>query len=544
MIIVVGTAISLCSCENVKVDNGNLNSSVPVSENNANVDIGNSNSSVPVSENNTPSANNSTNKSYDFPQYFKFYESGYGMDTILVIDQNGNIIPKEKQFTVLYDILTGKPQCQYISKAEKTGEVNEFGGVTIKRTAALFDKDGNQISDYTDLNFSSGFGDLVLMRDGYGMEMSGQSDLPCGLWNYKTSKMVLEGVGNFQVYDAEKKQFIVSSLASQEGPEKIIGIVDETGTLISSPKGDMNYSLMNVVDGMILANTVTEYKDQSSAALVAKPEKTVVFSKDFEVLFEADRIWFGYNTLYGDYISVTNDNRSYICDYNFNICFEHAESENINYFDGEILIRFSRNSSTQESNMTLCDIKSNVLTTNFTEIRPIVDPNDNKTPAESFLAYDDKSIYILNRKGEVLKTKPLPNIEYCTYLGDGIISYRVNNIGEGMLDINLNTLVDHNKYTSVSFAYLEDGGKYETNYNVIKCTYNLPGNERIKRVELLDRSFKPIITGLSECYSTTKDFIAIKKGFSIGLIDYNGNWVHKYPIFSELKMEDSEWSVY
>lgn len=479
-----------------------------------------------------------------FKEYFQFYPNDYASKAALVLDQYGNIIPEDKQFTVLYDMLTGEPQCQTLEVVENTGKVNEYGGIIVKRSTALFDKDGNQISEYMDIGHHAAFGDFVILAESNWQNDTEKTTALKGLWNFKTGKLVLEDVGRLDIYDAEKKLFVASKASNDISAGEIIGIIDETGALISTPKTDEKYWLDNTLNGMIIASKIQEIVDGEQNIDEKPNTQSAIFTKDFEQVFTAERIWSSDWTLYGDYITYTNDQTTYICNYNFNTCFEYDRDDFVNYFDGECMIKFSRDSFTGESTYSLNDVDSNILADNLAEIYPIVEESDKRIPAESFLAIDKKGIYIYNRKGEIIETKLQNDITSCSYLGGGYITYILDTGKTGLLDLKLKTVVEPDKYNSISRGYSMQGGFYNQNDKFYYCSYNLDSNERISRIDLLDSSFKPIISNISSYFRASDDLIAIEKGFSMGLIDYKGNWIFKHSIFSEFEMEDSACGMY
>jgi hypothetical protein len=54
----------------------------------------------------------------------------------------------------------------------------------------------------------------------------------------------------------------------------------------------------------------------------------------------------------------------------------------------------------------------------------------------------------------------------------------------------------------------------------------------IYRYDILDHTGKVVVSNVTEVYGSGPDRIALHRGFSVGLMDWSGNWIVKRDIFS------------
>lgn len=465
---------------------------------------------------------------------FNFYRS-YTSDIVLSLDQNGNEIPKEKQYTVLYDLITKKPQCQTRKKHEKIGEDPEYGYPITRTLTALFDMNGNMLFDYDEVEYSQGFDNFVIKSKlTNGFEVDWNLDYDERLVNFKTGEDVLKGVGWLEVLDREKKELVACTLAKRD----IIGIIDENAKIISKPQQtDMKYNFPQIFEGIIIAEEYKEDLDEN-----AKPDtKMVLFSRELEIIRSALQLGHGYGQLKGKYLKEMDfAGRQRIIDKDLNICYEYntdGATYILQYFDGELALLNNRMGDGRVWSWELRDKSNNVIVEKYAELSPI-EEFESDEPAKSFLGVKDNEIHLLNRKGEVLFAKKVDEIDTVSYIGNGLIVYGSYE-DVGVLDMELNEVISRGKYADIYRRY---SGIYGVNYgrkdDILVCAYFIDREKKTSRCDLLNSDLEVIMSGVSSVFDISEDRIAVERGFSRGLIDYDGNWVKECSIFGDFYLED------
>jgi hypothetical protein len=74
-------------------------------------------------------------------------------------------VPEDEQFEVLYNALTGEPQCLVLTEIKLMGrEDDEHGSAIGQDFSALYDLDGNLLYDWDAYVYRAGFGDCIIRQ--------------------------------------------------------------------------------------------------------------------------------------------------------------------------------------------------------------------------------------------------------------------------------------------------------------------------------------------------------------------------------------------
>lgn len=465
---------------------------------------------------------------------FTFY-MGTGLSSI-VLDQDGNEVPEDKQYTILYDLITKEPQCKQNIKIVESDVKTKDGVPMTKRLCALFDMEGNMIYDYSESSYIGGFGDFIIKHDiTNGFEFSPEDDFNEELINFKTGETVLTGVGNLKVLDAKKGTFMACDMGSYE----LLGVIDKNAKVISGFPTKQKYYYPDANDTRIVAKLGNYEKDN-------KPE-SILLSEQLEPIMTASSISYLWNSPKG-YLVVTDGEERYIIDENSERCFDCPLGMNLQFFNGKLAVMNERIDG--EWRYSLLKVGEAPNTTEaYKSIIPAIDyPDENE--AKHIIGVNDNKVDIFDSDGKIVKSKEFEGsvaLSGVTYLFDDYISIWFENGFEGLYDLQLNELIKPDKYYSINAVQSLENDKYVTAKNLIRCNFYVNPERRFQPrsdlLSVLDLS-KPVGTGFTSVTFASSEVIAVKKGFSFGLIDYQGNWVSRHSLFNDFRAEDSGTGAY
>lgn len=453
----------------------------------------------------------------------------------LVFDAEGNEISEEKQMTVLYDRITGQPQCQMRKVLTDSGKDTEYGTPIATVKTYLYDMDETLIYEVVDKEFAEGFGDFLILQDPKGNVVSAD-DLPLDyqsvLWNYKTKETVLDGVFNIQVMNEDNSRFLMTNYLGY-----LLGVTDKDAKVISGfppPKGYYGSTPWN---GMIISSNLPAYLDGEH-----EENKDTLLTEQLETVFSASSINSVYYGLLNDSLMVIQEDTKYLLDKDLKLCCSLPESVHINYFDGELFIRgFLPKDKTEETTTYLDNINGTKVSAGYDWIVPMQSFQDNGA-AQKFLAGKGDRLEILNREGQTIAQNEIPELEGAHFFSENKITCYIKNNSTALLNEKLEVLIEPGKYMWIDQIGEWQGGK-RIDYDLLMCSYFVSGEEILRR-DILDFSLNPIIKGVTSIGTVGPDRIAVVRGFSAGLIDWKGNWIVKKSIFNKLNDDYNEWGIY
>ena len=462
---------------------------------------------------------------YSIPTSVSYSWSGLGW----VVDRDGATIPGDRQYTVLYDVLSGEPQCLTLTRAEKTG-VGEYGEIIGIDTAALFDLDGNMIYDWGEYSYSDGFGDFVVRRESLPGFAFGdmQEEAECELLDFRAGRTFIPGVGQASRLTDDKVLLLDSGY-------RPLGVVDGDGSKLSGFPVDVQYANAWAWDGYIMAidRLVYDYGDE--------PGRTFLLTPDFEQLFS-------YASLEGspaggvlryDEETGTSYSAGGVVRADGTELYRTSPGEDISYFDRNfIVLRHGEYDSFDDP------IKYKIIRTRDGEvlcdgIDIIAFPWDyqNEDPAEHYVVYKDGFLLLINMEKGEAERKEMPGVTYITSYKNGFFCVEAKMEGDESTNIifdgGLNEVIPGGAYSYVSQAMRWVDGRYEC-YGVFSC-YSYGGRNTPSFVDLVDSEGRVLVAGLNAIYDVGPDRVAVRKGFNIGLMDWQGNWIVKRSLFSELQ---------
>jgi hypothetical protein len=269
---------------------------------------------------------------------------------------------------------------------------------------------------------------------------------------------------------------------------------------------------------------------------------------DFNELFTADWFSAGYSALRGDYLFFRDGEKEGVYDLAAGGEIFSAAGASIEYFDGErAIVQTGSFRGDEAIDAKLVTINNETLAEGFLWLGPDEIYNEDGIPAESFIGIKDGKAVLIGRNGETLKTSAeLPDARNIQPFSGGLYTYyyEVENedsisYGEGLLNADLEIIVPAGKYPyfgAINTRFHPDE-TFRAEDIVIEASKELGDSDRpgvmLYRADILDVTGKVIMDNVTHIFDWADGRIAIKRGFSMGLIDADGSWIVKRSIFSD-----------
>lgn len=458
----------------------------------------------------------------------------YALEKSYAFAPDGRLLREEDAYTPLYDVDERKEQYRTLVREEDTGKDDEYGQPVVQRYSALYTTDGKLLYDWEPITYQPAMGTLVIRQDKKNMWVDPTElgdHYQTALWNPLTGEAVIDGVDSVQ--SMGNGAYIARDIFM-----RILGILDENGKVLSGFPAPVEYFYPTTQHGFITAET----RDPYAAWNQDEKEKPIHFLLDqnLNVLLEKEMLNLTFIELRGPYLCYRQDDIHGILSLpDLTPLYETPRpGVNIEYFDGERMIL--REGEPGEWKSWLADQNGNPLTERFNFLQPPEQYNmqAEEQPSAEFFAVQGDQATRLDRDGKVLASATFPNLDNAIPLGQGLYSYQLKREGSeyssfqsGLFDQNLNVLLPAGKYDYINTLYRYEG-YHATDTGLVVATRILPNGNQL--ADLLDHTGKAIVTNISQMGDAGADRIAIRRGFSIGLIDYQGNWIAKHSIYNEL----------
>lgn len=463
-------------------------------------------------------------------------------DKYWVIDGNGNEIQAEEkdapQQIDLPDLATGEIRYRYQSRDEI--QRDREGYAFTVRSRALFDISGNLLIDWGRDNYEPAFGEYIIRQDSRDGIVSADEipkDYHTALYHVPTGQEFYQGT--FSVSKLNKDGFL---LCDKWGTP--LGVVNSAGEALSGFPPPKSYYGAQTWNSYFIASSVSPYEWPMETAGVE-----YLLDSSFRELCAYEWISGYYSNLRGDYLVYRDGEENGIFHPDQGVLFS-TDGASIQYFDGELAIvqTGSYRSKKEPINAALVTLENKELVGNFSWLIPVQRHNETE-PAAQFVGIKDEKAVMIDRTGNLIaSSENLAGARSINLLCDGLYTYDVENgglYGEGLLNSNLEILVPAGNYTTLSLApglREEDLTRDDDVGNIllqadkeIGNNPNEPGN--IYRSDILNHTGKIIVENVTVVYDVGPDRIALRRGFNIGLMDWNGNWVVKKSIFNNLDMD-------
>ena len=454
-------------------------------------------------------------------------------DKSWIVDSDGNEVRRDDvpEYIELTDLATGEPRYQYLRRYEDTGRRDEWGNPAVRTFCSLYDMEGNQLIDWEEKDYLSAFGEYIIRQDQRDMMME-MSELPedyrTALFHVPTGTEQYEGV--FTVVKLNEGAFLLC-----DGWRTPQGVVNAAGEALSGFPPPKTYYSAYAWNGYFTASLVHPYEQR-------KNEMEYIMDRNFREIFAAQWMSGVYGNLKGDYLAYRNGGEYGIFHPEDGILFT-TDGASIEYYDGELAVvqTGSFRSENDPINASLVTVEGKEIAGGFSWLVPAQTHYDEE-PAGKFLGITDGKAVMIDRAGSELASVELPGARSLNVLGEDLYTYYVEDddrYGDGLLGPNLEVMIPAGRYTSFEIVsdYKTDYSEWGVNMEnfLLQASKELgtdePGHS-IYRTDILDHAGKVIVDNITAVYDVGPGRIALRRGFDVGLMDWNGNWIVKRRIFT------------
>ncbi len=486
--------------------------------------------SAPPGASETPAAAaqpETTPQPKDFNGIYRIYsDMRFGESTTLLLDDDGLLRDKAYDYTVLRDCLTGEPAYYTRERLVPTGEYEEWGEPIANRESALYTLGGELLIDWSPYSYTGSIGGLVTRMRGnrWMYDAASLEEADAALFDPVSGEVFAKDAAVLERLDEHTA--VVSNALGE-----LLGTLDEDGRILAGFPAPEGISVSSVGDGRVIATV--------PGADWSGEQQWLILDRELQLddMIECRDVSAGIDAYRGPYAMITyaDDSRG-VFDIEQNEILLTVDHDFIDYFDGERMIL--RADVENEYRYLLCDTDFNTLAGPFQQLWSC-GGEAGKTPAESFIAEDGESILRIGRDGEELASHTAGEIEYVNVWENGSILYAhkgeespypfMENYYMVALDDGLNPIVPEELYTGLYPIYSDRNGRYTpTEYWM---GYRLlPSGRSV--IDLLRPDGTPIMTSLSAVGDASEGAIAVVRGSSVGLIDFDGSWLHKSSVYT------------
>ncbi len=449
---------------------------------------------------------------------FGFFSPILG-NTVLQLDQNGNIVPAARKEMV--DILTGEVQC--LTEALNTRPPGAGKDVPLEFLyTAIYSTAGEELQPYEQIEYQPAFGNYLLRRNNafythyYENERIPPEEYSC-LYNFVTGEVVLKNVCT--VYKLANGSALLLDFDGK--PVAIAGGSSTEITLLPNDILAQDESVSTVFGPYIVAYT---WKMNGGGI-------TTLYDENFEVA--------GFCGSFSDYSPMPFNGGE-----NVYATLEQEEANTVIAKDGSVVCTLppEANAIFADDELIIYSIydKGLYLATTKGEVLIAAEQIYPLKNGELFLIGNGNQISVVNRTGTVLKQR-LFEYEVVSFWAETDYYYSVSYTDENdiprndILDQNLQTLFQNTEYmyfyplAAQSYSGLPEG--------LVCPLFAAECLGQNSRIDILNADGSVVIAGITAYFDTGPNCIAIQKGLDIGLIDWQGNWVFKAPIFNYIYAE-------
>ena len=439
---------------------------------------------------------------------YKIPFGGWDVIEEWIVDRNGNEVSRDYVETDLVDLATG--EIRYKVRTRSEIGLDEDGDMAILNFSSLLDLAGNTLIDWEIGVYFSAFGECIIR---------GYNNYHGVLYHLPTGKESHEGVRHADKLGDGK--FLLT------GWEQLpLGIVNGSGEALSDFQIPERYD-----DAVYVWN---EY-------IIARSyERSAMYLLDGSLneLFVADLI--SQSTgMTGDYLSYERGDERGVFRPEEGIVFSVNDAY-IEYYDGELAI--IREGYGDDTKAALVTREHGEIAGGFSWL---INDGDgySSAPADRFIGILDERAVFIDREGNVLASSDkIPNAYRLDRLYEGIYAYSGGDFPRqsGLLGPNLELLTPAGRYTYLDVAYGWGEGEIKSAEDIfIRAWKGIGpldeyGMHALNLFDILDHTGRVVTDNAAYVGDAGSDRIVIQRGFNIGLMDRDGNWVVKRRIFSNM----------
>ncbi|MCL2035671.1 MAG: DUF5046 domain-containing protein [Oscillospiraceae bacterium] len=451
-----------------------------------------------------------------------------------VIDGDGNEVavseddPSGYTEMDLTDLATGEVRYRFRVREEVVRD--EQGYLRTNALWSLYDLDGSMLIDWEEKRYGDAFGEYIIRQDRLDGIVSAEDvpqDYHTALYHVPTGAERYEGA--FGANRLDDGAFLLSDHWGTP-----LGVVDSAGEAVSGFPTPKPYFGAYTWNGYLIAESVhsNERNDDN-------PGISYILDQSFRELYIFDGISGFHEGLRGDYLMYENGGERGIFSPKDGILFS-VNGASVGYYDGELAIVQTGSPYRPEDgpvSVALVTADHTELIGGLSRLAPAeVHIYGEKRPAERFLGLLDGKAVLVDRGGNILASSfELPEVSSINMMCDGLYTYSVELDGQyrvGLLGSALEVILPADRYTGIYLASEEWDCSAEI--VLLQAGRYADESEHVTRFDILDDTGRVIVDNITAFYDAGPNRIAIKRGFDIGLIDWDGNWIIKRRIFTGL----------
>ncbi len=426
--------------------------------------------------------------------------------------------PRGEKVTVpaqpVRDVFTGEVRYYTVSCTSASLQLGWKPGDTFYQL--LFDAEGNLLEKTLFGGVDGAVGPL-LIRTGFMPESAGAD---CGLWDLQNGRYTAENISGLYRIDAD-----MAAATDKNG--NLRGILDRETLEVTELETDRIFVLQWVQDGLIFVTS----EDHGPMVLA-------VLDRDLRMLYESgEEGWAEYRGVFdcgedGLFFCVNDRDGGRI----LRVKDGAAETVYENDYGSSSMLMLTGCSG---GRMVISDRGFYLYDLNGT---PLTEAWDSmgflQEDGELLAAARGETVCLLDADGTVLRQKDVPGL-IGTEIRPGAISYvaAVQEDGavserdcddryvSGLMNADFDVIITPEPGADISArSFGEDGGYLWVVSRMIRGAWSY---------DLYDSSLRPIIRQVSMIGTIRENGIAVQKGFSRGVIGFDGNWIAEYSIYED-----------
>ena len=438
-----------------------------------------------------------TGKTYRVSKYWFPTEDD---EAYYTMDEAGHLLDMDKVPTPIEDVLTGEVAFYTRTVYTKIGSNYD----DVKVSAVLYDREGNILEEDVPRLFTAACGSCVVRLDSRAALMwEGQfSDYSGDLYDPYAHRVMRE-----DVCSVERLTESIALAEDREG--RLLGTVDGSGNVVSGFPTETGpyrwpYSCGN---GFVIADTEDEADGGTARVVLDRDLKYVDYAAEgeqYSVLNGGTKGFILAKTL--------EDGTTYL--------FDMEKWEVLLNLEAEVKAMDSRSIICEENEWNwICDWNGNRLTESYPSLYPVRE--DETQDFQGFIAVYGDELQRLDRDGKVVSKVNVPNLYYANVYDGAIFceATAYDDTGESYFESSVYDF-DLREIVPAGYSNIRKAAP-----GVFACSTETPQGEL--RATLINDRGEIIMKNLFSVGEGDEDAIPVVKGFTVGLIDRQGNWIAK-----------------
>ncbi len=443
-----------------------------------------------------------------------------------VVDASGNELYRGGGLELLYDPLTGAAYAFATTRTERTGEADEYGSEDYQIYSQLYDAQGQLLADWAPGVYRAACNGWVVAasqdfrRYEIGQAGSSPMDYRCELRDMRSGEVKLDDIGSLALMED-------GSFAAYNADGFVAGILDENMNALSGFPMPAQYAHLEAIKGGYIALTPYTEANPSEAVLLdasLRPRTAPGSYSYMSAVSGSDEL------LISDYaVDEVNTANCLLRAADGEVVYRCKVNESIVYCDWRVMIlmewRADRNNVYR-----MQDPQGNKLAEGYTMMDAM--PEEWGGPADTFYAYSEDSgtLSLLGPSGGELRSVHCGAVDWISFVaGAGVLILNGTDTAAGqnivwVLNRDLETVVKPGRYSQI----------YDQSYKAPQLLYAYQGDSH-DLADILGPDGRVLLKNLRSAEIHDDKRVVARRGFEVGLMDFNGNWLWKTSAFTTLE---------